>query len=85
MKSRLKNKIKEVIFQEEDNQIDVENIIKKSAEITNDVSINFLVWVFDRKYVRYLDTENKDYWIQEHKNFSYKTTQELFEEFINNY
>ena len=48
-----------------------------------EIAIEFARWVGERGYIRYVDSNNNEYWIQEKVSFEAKTIEELFIEFEN--
>jgi hypothetical protein len=70
-------------------EISGEIIAQKSAEITTDVAIKFAEFITNKNWKEYIDIDTGDgtkiYWYQYKNSTKYYTTQELFEEFINNH
>lgn len=48
-----------------------------------EIAIEFVRWVWQSGYARYVDSNNNEYWIQEKVSFEAKTIEELFIEFEN--
>jgi hypothetical protein len=48
-----------------------------------EIAIEFVRWVWERGYIRYVDSDNNEYWIQENTSFKAKRIEELFTEFEN--
>lgn len=60
----------------------IEMNARECANITKEISCKFLAYCFDKRYTRYADSNETNFWIKEHESFEAKTTKEVFEEFL---
>jgi hypothetical protein len=74
------NKIEKIHFEVVKDNLTVTNMIMKSAEITTDIAVKFAEWIADTKLHGYSKQLYEAMII-----YKVKTTEELFQEFINNH